>query len=208
LSLPLWLASCYWRASRWDSAEGRLPTDACALFPELTLDFMNTSLSQQALADQLATAVAPSLQNNTVVLGRKPKSVAKTLRHLAKQLTKESGKMITAPKAKQPSAKQVRHALAGELMVALQPFMVVPPESKKMPKALIKTVKHLAAQLSKQRVTSPQQVIKPAFDSAPSLENRPTALPVLAASPPKPTPRRAAAPKHAAPSEAVAPLEG
>jgi hypothetical protein len=169
---------------------------------------MNPSLSQQALADQLATAVAPSLPNNTIVLGRKPKSVAKTLRQLAKQLTKAPGKNITAPKVKPPSTKQVRHALVGELMVALQPFLVVEPESKKMAKVLAKTVKHLAAQLSKQRGESPKQLMKAAADSAPSVENSATPLPVSAARRPTPAPRRAAAPKRAAPSEAVVPLEG
>ena len=118
------------------------------------------SPSKQTLADQLAAAAAPHLGFGSG--GRSPKAVAKTLRHLAKQLHK------AARRAARPIAKQVRKALAVQLTAALVPFLRLEiPVCGAIAKAVDSTVKRLATQLLKLHRKQDKALAKKARRSAP-----------------------------------------
>ena len=115
------------------------------------------SKPQKDLANQLIAAVAPVSGD-----GVPTKAVARTLRQLAKQLTKQQSKQ--AKVAQQPTpltAKRARKALAGELVTALQPYLGADeaPEAKTS-KSVTKAVKRLAAQLVKERRKQAKQTVK------------------------------------------------
>ena len=115
------------------------------------------SKPQKDLANQLTAAVAPVSGD-----GVPTKAVVRTLRQLAKQLTKQQSKQ--AKVAQQPTpltAKRARKALAGELVTALQPYLGADeaPEAKTS-KSVTKAVKRLAAQLVKERRKQAKQTVK------------------------------------------------
>ena len=119
----------------------------------------------QSKADQLAAALAPHLGPAPT---RTLKGVAKSLRRLAKQLTNQQAKQEkAAAKAALPTAKKQRNSLAGELLTALHPHLGLGKATgNEVPKKVTRTVKHLAAQLLKQRVKLTRQTAKAARKAA------------------------------------------
>ena len=92
------------------------------------------------------------------------KGVAKSLRHLAKQLTNQEK---AAAKAALPTAKKQRNTIAGELLVALHPHLGLGKATgTEVPKKVARTVKQLAAQLLKQRTKLARQMAKAARKAA------------------------------------------
>ena len=165
----------------------------------ISLLFMNSP--KKLLAGQLAEAVGPHL-GGAAHASRPPKAVAKTLRQLAKQLTKQQGKQAKAAAAVlQPTpltAKRARKAVASELATALQPYFGTAEGSvEKAPKSITKTVKRLAAQVVKQRrkqaKQSAKQAKQDAKQTAKEAKQATKAAPVAAPS------VKAAAPRAAAP---------
>ena len=116
----------------------------------------------QTLTDQLTTAVAPHFSPDDAAPTRTLKGVAKTLRRLAKQLTAQQAKQAReAEKATMPTAKELRKALAGELLSALKPHLgLAKAKSAEAPKPIIKTVSRLAEQILKQRRKQTKQAAK------------------------------------------------
>ena len=100
----------------------------------------------QTLTDQLTTAVAPHFSPEDAASTRTLKGVAKTLRHLAKQLTAHQGKQArAAEKAAMPTPEKLRQELAGELLFALKPHLnLATAKSAGALKSIVKTVNHLA----------------------------------------------------------------
>ncbi len=167
------------------------------------------SISKQALADQLAAVTAIHL--GPVASGRPSKAVAKTLRHLAKQLHK------AARRAAQPSAKQVRKALADQLTTALAPFLRLEiAAGGAVAKAVDNTVKRLATQLVKLHRKQDKALAKLARRSAPGpgvLAQLPAATVATRPAAPRPAAKRPApkaAPAHHTKPKAngVASLDG
>ena len=111
----------------------------------------------QPKADQLAAALAPHLGPAPT---RTLKGVAKSLRHLAKQLTNQQAKQEkSAAKAAQPTAKKQRTTLAGQLLTALHPHLGLGQAAhEEVPNKVTRTVKQLATQLLKQRTKLARQV--------------------------------------------------
>ncbi|AWM31883.1 hypothetical protein [Hymenobacter nivis] len=146
------------------------------------------SPSKQTLADQLAAAAALHLGPGAG--GRSSKAVAKTLRHLAKQLHK------AARRAERPSARQVRKALAGQLTAALAPFLRPEiPAGGAIAEAVDSTVKRLATQLVKLHRKQDKALAKQARRSVPAPVSAPVPVPVPAAVrpvPPRPAVKRPA----------------
>ena len=134
----------------------------------------------QTLTDQLTTAVAPHLGSDAAP-SHTLKGVAKTLKHLAKQLTKQRVKQAqAAKKAAVPTANQQRKALAAELLTALQPHLsLASSDTTEVPKALAKTVSRLATQLLKQHRQQAKQVAKATRKAAKQQRKDKTLAPVL-----------------------------
>ena len=193
---------------------GRAAVGATLVFSALSngglsftsLLFMNSP--KKLLAGQLAKAVVPHL-GGTAHASRPPKAVAKTLRQLAKQLTKQQGKQAKAAAAVlQPTpltAKRARKVVAGELATALQPyFETAEGSAEKAPKSITKTVKRLAAQVVKQRRKQAKQSAKQAKQGAKQTAKEakqatkaaPVAAPAVKAAAPLTARRAAAAPKR------------
>ena len=99
------------------------------------------------LVEQLHTAVAPHLASTTAA-GHPSKGAAKTIKKLAKLLSKQeraAHKAVNSP-------KRTRKTLAGELMTSLQ-GLIKPLHGleNNVSKLVVKTIKQLAAQLDKSR---------------------------------------------------------
>ena len=135
----------------------------------------------QTLTDQLATAVVPSSDFHAAAPGRTKKGVAKILRQLATQVTKQQAKQEHATqKTASPTAKMQRKALAGELLTALRPQLGLGTvTSTKAPKSIAKTVNRLAAKLIAQRRKQAGQHAKAVRKAAKELQNEETLAPVL-----------------------------
>ena len=143
----------------------------------------------QPKADQLAAALAPHLGPAPT---RTLKGVAKSLRHLAEQLTNQQAKQEkTAAKAALPTAKKQRNTLASELLTALHPHLGLGKAAgNEVPKKVARTVKQLAAQLLKRRTKLARQTAKAARKAT-----RKAAKNSHAAKPAPASPRRAASPQ-------------
>ena len=141
----------------------------------------------QPKADQLAAALAPHFG---LAPTRTLKGVAKSLRHLAKQLTNQQAKQEkVAAKAALPTAKKQRNTIAGELLTALHPHLGLDKAAgTKIPKKVARTVKQLAAQLLKQRTKLARQTAKAARKA---VKKTPSAKPATTPA----SPRRAASPQ-------------
>ena len=137
--------------------------------------------AMQTLTDQLATAAAPSSDYNVPAPGRTKKGVAKILKQLATQITKQQAKQAhAAQKTASPTTKMQRKALAGELLTALRPQLGLGTvTSTKAPKSIAKTVNRLAAKLIAQRRKQAGQHAKAVRKVAKELQNEQTLAPVL-----------------------------
>lgn len=135
----------------------------------------------QTLTDQLTTAVVPSSDSNAAAPGRTKKGVAKILKQLATQITKQQAKQErAAQKTVVPTAKMQRKTLAGELLTALRPQLGLGTvTSTKAPKPIVKTVNRLAAKLIAQRRKQARQLVKAVRKSAKELQDDETLAPVL-----------------------------
>ena len=141
----------------------------------------------------MTVAIAPHLGSPDAP-GQSPKAVAKTLKKLAKHLTKQQ----RAADKTANSPKRARKALTGELMTSLHDFLVPAGEATaELPKAVTKTIKRLAAQLDKDRRKQAKRAAKAARAEEQSMPDAPTA----SAAPKRPTARKAA-PTKAAPAKA------
>ncbi|MDQ2770704.1 MAG: hypothetical protein M3Y54_09405 [Bacteroidota bacterium] len=131
----------------------------------------------QTLTEQLETAIAPHLSPDAAAPTRTLKSVAKTLKQLARQLTKQR---VEQEKAAAPTAQKQRKVLAGELIASLKPHLGNEQNSKDaVPKAVTKLVKHLAAQLVKQRRQQDKQIARMARKAAKQKNVKQVLAPVL-----------------------------
>ncbi|MFD2720455.1 hypothetical protein ACFST9_17145 [Hymenobacter monticola] len=140
-----------------------------------------------------------------------PKGVTKTLRQLAKQLTKKQGKQAKAAAPTPLTAKRARKALAGEMATVLQPFLSTSetPDAKAA-KGIAKTVKRLAAQVLKQRRKEAKQNAKQAKQEAKHASKADGALaapvaPASAAKKGRPSVARAATTASRRPASATKP---
>ena len=144
------------------------------------------------LIAQLTTAIAPHLGNTDAA---SPREVAKTLKKLAKHLTKQQR---AAHKAAH-SPKRARKVLAGELISSLQGFLIPAGEGAAAPpKSVVETIKRLAAQLANDRRKQAKRATKAARTAAP-LVSKPITAPGATKRPPrKATPVKATATKATA----------
>ncbi|GAA4054802.1 hypothetical protein GCM10022409_47380 [Hymenobacter glaciei] len=135
----------------------------------------------QTLTDQLTTAVATQFDPEAVATGYSLKGVAKTLKQLAQQLTKQQAKQEhAARKVTGPTAKTQRKALAAELLTALRPQLGLgTATSTAAPRPITKTVNRLAAKLIKQRGKQAKQAAKAMRKAARQLRKEQTLAPVL-----------------------------
>lgn len=119
----------------------------------------------QPKADQLAATLAPHLGPAPT---RTLDSVAKSLRHLARQLTNQQAKQKkAAAKAAMPTAKKQRNTLAGELLTALHSHLGLSEATgDEVSRRVAQTVKQLAAQLLKQRAKLVRENAKSARKAA------------------------------------------
>lgn len=148
------------------------------------------------LANQLLGVLTPHLDRKA---GTSPlsKGVTKSLRRLAKQLTKEKGKSGSATPTKEaPSPKKERRSLASELTTLLHPYIGSADQGPARPtKTVTKSVKRLAAQLVKQRHKQAKQSIKTARRAAKKTDAK---SPKPISAPARPTPPTASAHRPAA----------
>ena len=120
------------------------------------------STPMQTVADQITTVASSHLGPDVAAPIPTLKSVARTLKHLAKQLTQQRVKQAqAAQKATVPTAKKLRKALVGELIAALQPHLGLEkgPQTT-VSKGVSKTLKQLAAQLVQQQRKQTRQGAK------------------------------------------------
>ena len=135
----------------------------------------------QTPTDQLLTAAVPASDSAAAAPARTQKGVAKILKQLATQITKQQAKQeYAAQKTAAPTAKMQRKALAGELLTALRPQLGLGTvTSTKAPKPIAKTVNRLAAKLIAQRRKQARQMAKAMRKTAKELQNDRTLAPVL-----------------------------
>lgn len=131
--------------------------------------------AKKALTTQLVAVLAPYLEDEASS-ELSPDVIAKVLRKLAKQVRQLPHKATTGKVAATPLAKPAHKTIATQLTQQVKAHLGNTPAP---PKALIKTIKHLAKQVIQQQRKQPAQDATLALPAAPTAALQASSLPPM-----------------------------